>query len=123
MPSRTRYAPAKMKVDASVKSALPREKITHSVVDDLANLPEGWQPPSSITGNVFITDAHQVRDVPQAIEYLKMLADIKPWFTKEPTAPDEYILPSYLPRAFAPFKIIFFTPSITQMIRVNRILG
>ena len=42
------------------------------------------------TGNVFITDAHQVRNVPQAIEYLKMLADIKPWFTEEPTAPDEF---------------------------------
>ena len=40
-----------------------------------ANLPEGWKPPSSITENMFITE---VRDVPQAIEHLKMLTDIKP---------------------------------------------
>ena len=104
MPSRPRYAPAKMKVDASVESALPRENIIRSVVDDSADLPEGWKPPSSINGNVFITDAHEVQDVPQAIEHLKMLAGIKPWFTEEPTAPDEYVLPSCLPRAFAPFK-------------------
>ena len=113
-----------MKGAASVESALPREKIIRSVVDDPANLPEGWKPPSAssierknveLTGNVFMTNAHQVRDVPQAIEYLKMLANIKPWFTEEPTAPGEYGLPSYLPRAFAPY--------ITQMIRVNRILG
>ena len=82
---------------------------------DPANLPEGWKPPSSITGNVFITDAHQVWDVPQGIEHLKMLANIKPWFTEEPTAPDEYVLPSCLPQAFA--------PSITQMIRINRIFS
>ena len=97
-----------MKVDASVESALSREKLIRSVVGDPANLPEGRKPPSSITGNVFITDAHQVRDVPQAIEHLKMLADIKPSFTEESTAPDEYVLPSCLPRAFAPFKIYFF---------------
>jgi L-alanine-DL-glutamate epimerase-like enolase superfamily enzyme len=32
-------------------------------------------------------DANQVWDVPQAIEYVKKLAEIKPWFIEEPTAP------------------------------------
>ena len=43
MPSRSRYAPEKMKV-ASVESDLPRGKVIRSVVDDPANLPEGWKP-------------------------------------------------------------------------------
>ena len=67
VPSRLQYTPAKMKVGASVESALPREKITRSMVDDPANLPEGWKPPSAssierknagLTGNVSIPDAH-----------------------------------------------------------------
>ena len=41
------------------------------------------------TGNVLMIDANQVRDVPRAIEYVKRLAEIKPRFIGELTAPDE----------------------------------
>jgi L-fuconate dehydratase len=102
----------KMKVGAGVESDLRRGKTIRSVIDDPANLPEGRKPPSpgSIegknagpTGNVLMVDANQVWDVPQAIEYVKKLAEIKPWFIEEPTAPDEYVLLLYLfPLFFSP---------------------
>ena len=34
---------------------------------------------------------------------MKRLAEIKPWFLEEPTAPDEHVLPLYLSAAFVPF--------------------
>ena len=40
-------------------------------------------------GNMLMIDANQVWDVGLAIEYVKRLAEIKPWFIGEPTAPDE----------------------------------
>ena len=102
----------KMKVGANVESDLRRGMVIRSVIDDPANLPEGRKPPipSSIegknagpTGNVLMIDANQVWDVPQAIEYVKALANIRPWFIEEPTAPDEYVLPLRLPPTFSPF--------------------
>jgi len=48
-------------------------------------------------------DVNQVWDVPQAVEYVKGLAEIKPWFIEEPTAPDEYVLSLYLSAAFVSF--------------------
>lgn len=39
-------------------------------------------------------DANQAWGVPQAIEYMKKLANIKPWFIEGPTAPDKYVPPS-----------------------------
>lgn len=92
----------KMKVGANIESDLRRGRVIRSVIDDPANLPEGRNPPSlsSIegknagpTGSVLMIDANQVWDVPQAIEYVKKLAEIKPWFIEEPTAPDECVLP------------------------------
>ena len=44
---------------------------------------------------MLIIDVNQVWDVPHAIEYVKRLAEIKPWFTEEPTTPDEYVLLKY----------------------------
>lgn len=38
------------------------------------------------------TDSHvEVWDVPQAVEYMKKLEPIKPWFIEEPTAPDDVV--------------------------------
>ncbi|KAF4462999.1 L-alanine-DL-glutamate epimerase s of enolase superfamily [Fusarium albosuccineum] len=42
-------------------------------------------------GNVLMTDANQVWSVPEAIEYMKQLADFKPWFIEEPTSPDDVL--------------------------------
>ena len=36
-------------------------------------------------------DANQVWDVPEAIDYVKSLQEIKPWFIEEPTAPDDIL--------------------------------
>ena len=40
-------------------------------------------------GNVLMVDANQVWSVPEAIEYMKELAEFKPWFIEEPTSPDD----------------------------------
>lgn len=40
-------------------------------------------------GNVLMVDANQVWSVPEAIEYMKHLAEFKPWFIEEPTSPDD----------------------------------
>jgi len=106
----------KMKVGADIESDLNRGKIIRSVIDDPANLPKGRKPPSASsiegknagpTGSVLMIDANQVWDVPQAIEYVKMLVEIRPWFIEEPTAPDEYVLPLCLAPAFALFFFLF----------------
>ena len=105
-----------MKVGSNVESDLHRGEVTRSIIDDPANLPKGRNPPrrSSIeeknagpTGNVLMIDANQIWDVPQAVEYVKRLAEIKPWFIEEPTAPDEYVLSLYLSAAF----VSFFPPT------------
>jgi len=53
-------------------------------------------------GKVLMIDANQGSDVPQAIEYVKVLTEIKPWFIEWPIAPDEYVQPVYLSTAFVP---------------------
>ena len=77
-----------MKVGANRDSDLRRGKIIRSVIDDPANLPAGHveRDPKTIagknagpTGAVLMIDANQVWDVPQAIEYVKSLEEIKPW--------------------------------------------
>jgi L-galactonate dehydratase len=40
-------------------------------------------------GNVLMVDANQVWSVPEATEYMKQLAEFKPWFIEEPTSPDD----------------------------------
>ena len=107
----------KTKVDSNVESDLCRGKVICSVIGDPANLPKGRKPPSPSgikgknagpTGSLLMIDVNQVWDVPQAIDYVKRLTKIKPWFIKGPTAPDEYVQPSYLSTAFVPF----FLPTV-----------
>lgn len=80
----------KMKVGANRDSDLKRGKIIRSIIDDPQYLPSGRTPrdpngPDLVgknagpTGSVLMIDANQVWDVPQAIEYVKGLQDIKPW--------------------------------------------
>jgi L-galactonate dehydratase len=42
-------------------------------------------------GNVLMVDANQVWSVPEAIAYMKQLANFKPWFIEEPTSPDDVL--------------------------------
>jgi L-fuconate dehydratase len=81
----------KMKVGADQADDLRRGKLIRSIIDDPKHLPEGIAPrdPESEalkgknagpTGSVLMIDANQVWDVNQAIDYVKGLAEIKPWF-------------------------------------------
>ena len=42
-------------------------------------------------GNVLMVDANQVWGVSDAIDYMKQLAEFKPWFIEEPTSPDDIL--------------------------------
>jgi len=92
----------KMKVGANVEDDLRRGKLIRSIIDDPQYLPPSAMPrdPKSEelrgkntgpTGSVLMIDANQVWDVPQAIEYVSKLKEIKPWFIEEPTAPDDIL--------------------------------
>lgn len=78
----------KMKVGADFKDDLRRGKMIRSIIDDPANYPSGFKDVASPelagknagpTGAVLMIDANQVWDVPQAIDYVSGLAEIKPW--------------------------------------------
>jgi len=106
----------KMKVGSNIESDLHRGKVTRSIIDDPLTCLRKETPgaPSTIegknagpTGNVLMIDPNQVWDVHRAVEYVKRLAEIKPWFVEGPTAPDEYVLSLYLSAAF----VSFFPPT------------
>jgi len=83
----------KMKVGSNVESDLNPGEVTRSIIDDPANLPKGRKPPSRSstegknagpTGNALMIDANKIWDVPQAVEYVKRLAEIKPGLSSSP---------------------------------------
>ncbi|KAJ7591664.1 enolase C-terminal domain-like protein [Mycena floridula] len=104
----------KMKVGADLGNDLRRGKIIRSIIDDPQYLPADSKPrdPASIegknagpTGAVLMIDANQVWDVKQAIDYVKGLEDIKPWFIEEPTAPDDILGHAAIRKALKPHGI------------------
>jgi len=104
----------KMKVGQNVADDLRRGKIIRSIIDDPKYLPPGHvaPDPASVagknagpTGSVFMVDANQVWDVPQAIDYMKQLEEIKPWFIEEPTAPDDILGHAAVRKALKPYGI------------------
>ncbi|KAF8438042.1 enolase C-terminal domain-like protein [Boletus edulis BED1] len=106
----------KMKVGADVESDLRRGLIIRSIIDDPQYLPPGskGRDPNNRelqgknagpTGAVLMIDANQVWDVPQAIEYVKRLEPIKPWFIEEPTAPDDILGHAAIRKALKPHGI------------------
>jgi len=106
----------KMKVGANVESDLRRGLIIRSIIDDPQYLPSGskGRDPNSPglqgknagpTGAVLMIDANQVWDVPQAIDYVKKLEAIKPWFIEEPTAPDDILGHAAIRKALKPHGI------------------
>jgi hypothetical protein len=60
-------------------------------------------------GNVLMVDANQVWSVPEAIEYMKELAEFKPWFIEEPTSPDDgkMVSPTFLLCKYRPVFLTF----------------
>ncbi|OJT08408.1 L-galactonate dehydratase [Trametes pubescens] len=106
----------KMKVGADPASDLRRGSIIRSIIDDPQYLPAGRKPRdpngpdlagknAGPTGSVLMIDANQVWDVPQAIEYVKTLESIKPWFIEEPTAPDDILGHAAIRKALKPYGI------------------
>lgn len=70
------YRHFKLKVGTSIEKDRQRLRIARDVI--------GYDK-----GNVLMVDANQVWSVPEAIEYMKHLAEFKPWFIEEPTSPDD----------------------------------
>ncbi|TFK46785.1 enolase C-terminal domain-like protein [Heliocybe sulcata] len=106
----------KMKVGASQANDVRRGKIIRSIIDDPQWLPEGSKGrdpngPDLVgknagpTGAVLMIDANQVWDVQQAIDYVKGLEEIKPWFIEEPTAPDDILGHAAIRKALKPHGI------------------
>ena len=106
----------KMKVGANRESDLKRGKIIRSIIDDPQWLPAGHKPRdpngpdlfgknAGPTGSVLMIDANQVWDVPEAIDYVKSLQEIKPWFIEEPTAPDDILGHAAIRKALKPYGI------------------
>ena len=50
-------------------------------------------------------DANQVWDVPEAIEWMRSLAEFKPWFIEEPTFPDDVLGHAAIAQAVAPIQV------------------
>ena len=66
-------------------------------------------------GNVLMVDANQVWSVPEAIEYMKQLAEFKPWFIEEPTSPDDgMFFPHAMPSLSLPTPSLYKNPARTQ---------
>ncbi|ORX39717.1 putative mandelate racemase/muconate lactonizing enzyme [Kockovaella imperatae] len=103
----------KLKVGADPEDDLRRGLLIRSLIDDPANRPKDKviDPKTiagknaSATGCVLMVDANQVWDVPQAIEYMKKLEPIKPWFIEEPTAPDDCVGHAAIRKALKPYGI------------------
>ncbi|KAF7308271.1 MR-MLE domain-containing protein [Mycena chlorophos] len=106
----------KMKVGADQANDVRRGKLIRSIIDDPQFLPPGHKPrdPKSEalrgknagpTGAVLMVDANQVWDVQQAIDYVKGLEEIKPWFIEEPTAPDDILGHAAIRKALKPYGI------------------
>jgi len=50
-------------------------------------------------------DANQVWEAPQAIEWMKPLAEFQPWFIEEPTHPDDILGHAAIAKAVSPIKV------------------
>lgn len=69
-------------------------------------------------GNVLMVDANQVWSVPEAVEYMKKLAEFKPWFIEEPTSPDDVLGHKAIRTALKPYNIGVATGEMCQ----NRVM-
>jgi len=69
-------------------------------------------------GNVVMVDANQVWSVPEAIEYMKQLAEFKPWFIEEPTSPDDILGHKAVREALKPYGVGVATGEMCQ----NRVM-
>ncbi|KAK9463939.1 enolase C-terminal domain-like protein [Lipomyces oligophaga] len=80
-------------------------KVGGSVVEDRRRLKIAREVLGFDQGNVLMVDANQVWSVPEAIEYMKQLAEFKPWFIEEPTSPDDIVGHLAIKKALEPYGI------------------
>ncbi|KZF25424.1 mandelate racemase-like protein [Xylona heveae TC161] len=99
------YRHFKLKVGTSLEADRKRLKIARDVI--------GYDK-----GNVLMVDANQVWSVPEAIEYMKSLAEFQPWFIEEPTSPDDVLGHKAIRDALKPYGIGVATGEMCQ----NRVL-
>ncbi|KAL9079329.1 MAG: hypothetical protein Q9157_001759 [Trypethelium eluteriae] len=99
------YRHFKLKVGTSVAADKERLTIAREVI--------GYDK-----GNILMVDANQVWSVPEAIEYMKQLAEFKPWFIEEPTSPDDVFGHKAIREALKPLGIGVATGEMCQ----NRVI-
>ena len=99
------YKHFKIKVGGSVEEDRKRLRVAREVL--------GYDQ-----GNVVMVDANQVWSVPEAIDYMKQLAEFKPWFIEEPTSPDDVLGHKAIREALKPYGICVATGEMCQ----NRIM-
>ncbi|MGN9842568.1 L-fuconate dehydratase [Nonomuraea sp. H19] len=84
------YKHVKLKVGANLDDDIRRLRIAREVLGDDANL---------------MIDANQVWDVPQAIEWVRALAEFEPLWIEEPTSPDDILGHAAIRAAVAPIGV------------------
>ena len=84
------YRHLKLKVGANLEDDIRRLTIAREVI--------GWDADLMI-------DANQVWDVPEAIEWVRALAQFKPLWIEEPTSPDDVLGHAAIRRAVAPIGV------------------
>jgi L-fuconate dehydratase len=84
------YSHIKLKVGANLDDDIRRCSIAREVI--------GWDAHLMI-------DANQVWDVPEAIEWVKALAEFKPLWIEEPTSPDDILGHAAIRKAVAPIGV------------------
>lgn len=84
------YRHIKLKVGASLEDDIRRLGIAREVIGPQGNL---------------MIDANQVWDVPQAIDWVKQLAEFNPLWIEEPTSPDDVLGHAEIRRAVQPIGV------------------
>ena len=80
----------KLKVGRSLEDDLRRTRIAREVIGPDRQL---------------MVDANQVWSVPEAIEWMRALAEVDPMWIEEPTSPDDILGHAAIARAIAPIKV------------------
>jgi L-fuconate dehydratase len=80
----------KLKVGRSVADDLRRTRIAREVIGPDRQL---------------MVDANQVWSVPEAIDWMQALAEVRPMWIEEPTSPDDILGHAAIARAIAPIKV------------------
>ena len=93
-------------------------KVGTSLEQDHARLAIAREVIGYDRGNVLMVDANQVWSVPEAITYMKDLAQFKPWFIEEPTSPDDVLGHKQIREALKPYGIGVATGEMCQ----NRVI-